>query len=331
MFLGALKNRSVTPAPERSIGAERSRRLELIEERIRLATEKASSSPSPTAKAPPAKTASQPKAPEKSCWERIRDQFQTSPDYLAESSQRLKDIVGPWYYANSNTHPSGNIEEFSLQGKFFLALAKADLLKGTKVVQDEDSALRLLEQVAAADPQNSAPLLFAAIIENRRGNRERSKEFLKETNRSSHFNSYLKDFTFALFDGVRTPSDLLTAQEIWSTAPVPDYMALREILKESKQQNVASQLVEDGLRIDRDRITDLSWIPIEYAVGKRLLDSYGKGTDMPEYRDLLQQHPSTLEQSGERIVSKLDSTCDIKSIEDEVETVRTYLNQVRAK
>lgn len=250
---------------------------------------------------------------------------------MAESRQRLNDIVGDWYYNHSEMDSGVIAEEFSPQGKFFLALAKAGLLEGFKIDPDAESALMLLEQVAAADPQNSAPLLYAAIIENKLGNRERAEELLKKGNQSSHFDSYLKDFTFALFDGVRTPSDLLAAHEIWSMAPVPNYNELREILTESPQSNVENQLVKDGLRLDRNRITDLSWSPIEYAIGKKLLDSYGAGQNIPEYRDLLRKHPSTLATSGERVTSKLDSTCDLESIEVEVEAIRTYLDQARKK
>lgn len=331
IYFWGSKNRDGVDSSEKTASAVRTRSLKLIEERISLEKEKTSSSASPMLDAALGGSVRKIKDPEKSCWERIRDQYQTNSDYLDESHQRLSDLVGNWFYANRDARPDVNIEESSPQGKFFLALAKAGLLEGSKIERDERQALFLLEQVAAADPQNSAPILFAAIIQKNLGNREHAEQLLKAANQSTHFDSYFKDFTFALFDGVKTPSDLLAAQEIWSTAPAPNFIALREILEESKQPNIADQLVKDGLRDDRERITDLSWTPIEYSIGKKLLDSYGTGTNIPEYRELLRKHPSTLGQSGERIVSKLDSTCDLESIQGEVETVRTYLDQVRSK
>lgn len=327
IYFWGYKNRNPAANPDAKLSSAKIRSLKLIEERILL--EKASPSPSSAAEAPFAHATQKAKVPEKSCWEKIRDQYQTNPDYLASSRQHLNEVVGDWYYTSGNIRYDKNIEESSPQGKFFLALANADLLAGAKIEPDENTALLLLEQVAAIDPQNSAPYLYAAIIESRRGNRERAKELLKGASQSTHFDSYIKDFTFALFDGVKTPSDLLAAQDVWSRAPVPNYIALRAIINESKYANIAEQLVQDGLRVDRERITDLSWSPIEYAVGKKLLDSYGARTNIPEYRELLLKSPSTLKENGERAVSKLDSSCDLESIEDEVAAVRSYVERAR--
>lgn len=307
------KNREIRDNAAKPAGHSGHRSLKVIEEKIHLDKEK-------LAVASPAKI----RAPEKSCWERIRDQYQMNPDYLERNHPRLDNVVGSWYYANSDANADVDEEESSPQGKFFLALAKSGLLAGVKIKQDEEQALILLEEVAVADPQNSAPLLYAAIIEYRRGNKTRAEELLNEASRKTYFESYLKDFTSALFYEVNTPSDLLAAQEIWSRVPVPDYVSLRKLLEGSQQPNIAQQLVNDGLRVDRERMADMSWIPIEYSVGKKLLDSYGVGAKIPDYRDLLLKHPSALEENGDRMVTKLDSTCDLESIRGEVERVKSY-------
>lgn len=214
---------------------------------------------------------------------------------------------------------------------FFLALAKGGLLEGKTLALDEQQALLLLGQVAAVDPGNSAPLLFAAIIEGRLGNHVRKNELIHKASLCTHFDSYLKDFTFALFEGVKRPSDLLAAQEVWSAAPIPNYLQLRYIIKEAKQYKIAEQLVQDGLRSDRERMENLSWIPIEYAIGKKLLKILGDNSSIPEYEDLLRTNINPLAETTERAVSELDSSCDLASVSNEVENIKKYLERARSQ
>lgn len=259
--------------------------------------------------------------PQKKCWEKIREQYQESPHFIVENRQRLRAVVGEWFYVKDNAERVESTDETSLPGMFFLALAKAGLLDGLKMQTNEQQALALLQRVSEADPGNSAPLLYAAIIEGRMGNRAHRDELLSELSKTLYFDSYLKDFTYALYSGVRSPSDLLVAQQIWSTVPVPNYLALKDLVKEASQFRIAEQLIRDGLRLDRERSEDLSWIPIEYELGKKLLDSFGKGKGLPEFQALLRQNPDTLGASA-----KLDATCDLESIHDEVERLQKYLD-----
>jgi hypothetical protein len=311
------------------VKAAQPRSLKLIEERIQTQKKQVESNNTN----PPYKSITvAPKEIEKNCWEKIRDQYQKNPDYLQGNRHELNLIVGEWFYKKNNySTDATNVLERSPQGMFFLALAKGGLLEGRTLALDEQQALLLLDQVATADPGNSAPLLFAAIIEARIGNHVRKDELLHTASQSTHFDSYLKDFTFALFDGVRTPSDLLAAQEVWSTAPIPNYLPLQNIIKESQKYKIAEQLVHDGLRSDRERMEDLSWIPIEYATGKMLLKIFGKDSNVPSYQDLMRINQDPLGQATERAVSELDSSCDLASISDEVQNIRKYLKRVRSQ
>lgn len=265
----------------------------------------------------------------KTCWENIRDQYQFNSDFLVESRTRLSNVVGEWYYDKNVADPTANINENSPQGMFFLALAKADLLRGTKKDVNLEEALTLLEKVSTIDPQNSAPFLYAAIIENKRGNTTSAQNLLKQAARCRYFKSYLRDFTVALFSGVKTPADLLAAQEIWATTPVPDYIALKKLIKDPSNVTFAYQLTQDGLNSNKLKVTDLSWIPVEYVIGKKILDSHGLGSNLPNMEQIVKQSKGALNETLEQTTEILDSTCDLTSLQKQVNKIHEYLDAIQ--
>ncbi len=264
---------------------------------------------------------------DKPCWEKIREQYQESPDFSINSRAGLSRVVGEWYYDKNAIEPGNNTIESSAQGMFFLALAKADLLNGTKKNVDFKEALSLLEKAAEIDPLNSAPFLYAAIIENKRGNKSQAEYLLKQAYRSQYFNSYVKDFTVALFSEVKTPSDLLAAQDIWMTTPIPDYIALKEIIDAPSNTMFANQLVQDGLNSERSKVTDLSWIPIEYLVGKKILDKHKFGANIPDMKQITANE--ILNETSNSVLETLSTTCDLNSLQKHLDKLQRHLNSIR--
>lgn len=295
--------------------------LKLIEENIKAEKENHS--------AKPAAITSADSATEKPCWHRIRDQYQTNSDYVVENKLQLNGIVGEWFYIK-DTASTKTLHESSVQGKFFLALAKADLLEGRKIDRNDEQALSLLSEVLEADPDNSAPLLYAAIIKKRQGKEAEAQDLIRQARDSKFFKTYIRDFTFNLFDGVKTPSDLLSAHEIWSTAPIPDFLSLKKLLKDSKEVQITEKLLTNGLDSTYGRIQDLSWTPVEYAIGKSVLDSINKGNNYPSYKSLVAERPNPFQEASENAFRNLNSTCDLNSLQAQVTTVREYLDAVRS-
>lgn len=293
--------------------------LKLIEEKIQKENRQATT---------PISSALVIKNGNKTCWENIRDQYQFNSDFLVESRTRLSNVVGEWYY-DKNVYPTVNLNENSPQGMFFLALAKANLLRGTKKDVNLEEALTLLEKVSTIDPQNSAPFLYAAIIENKRGNTTNAQNLIKQAASCKYFKSYLRDFMVALFSGVKTPSDLLAAQEIWATTPVPDYIVLKKLIRDPANVKFAYQLIQDGLNSNKLKVTDLSWIPIEYVIGKKILDSHGLGSNIPSMEQIVKQSKGTLNETLEQTTEILDSTCDLTSLQKQVDKIHEYLDAIQ--
>ncbi len=134
------------------------------------------------------------------------------------------------------------------------------------------------------------------------------------------------DFTQAIYREVRSPADLIAAQGIWATSPVPNYRVLKKFLLERKQTQVGEQLLQDGLA-NQPSLLDLTWVPIEYAIGKSLLNTLGEGQSYPSYRDLQKQKEAQSLFSEDRTFSNLQGECDLNALDDEVRILRNYFRQ----
>lgn len=244
-------------------------------------------------------------------------------DFRASNAHFLRNLVGDWYFFKDDKISVENVS--SSEGKFILALARAGLLEGKKIQTDEEEALKLLSEVSEIDPKNSAPLLYAAIIENRRGHLERAKNLFAQAQKSELFDSYMTTISKSIFSQVRTPSDLVQAYEMWSTLPIPDYLALKGFLKERDGKIFVRQLMKSGL--DKESlINDIEWFPLEYAVGKSLLDTMNPKNKLPTYRDILKRKNEQILVNADKLYSELQATCDISSLNPMVDLLRRRLS-----
>lgn len=257
---------------------------------------------------------------EVSCWEKISPEL-SNQDFTATNS--LGRLVGDWYFSKNPETPIENAS--TAEGKFILALARAGLLEGKKVQIDEDEALKLLSEVSELDPKNSAPFLYAAIIEDRRGNHKRSDEFFSQAQNSEMFDSYITTISKTIFSQVQTSSDLVQAYGMWSTLAIPDYLSLKKFLKKHHGKKFVHQLLKNGLDPE-SIINDIEWFPLEYAVGKSLLDSMEPENKLPPYREMLKQKNDQSLVNADKLYSELQSTCDVSVLYPMVDLMRKRLS-----
>lgn len=271
----------------------------------------------------------EPSTPEDSkgglCWKKIISELEDQA-FRTSNNLFLKDLVGEWYFAE-DSKTSAESAPF-VEGKFMLALARAGLLDGREILTDEEEALKLLSEVSESDPKNSAPILYAAIIESRRGNSERAEELFAQAQKSEFFDSYITAISKSIFSRVRTPSDLLQAYGIWSTLPIPDYTALKGFLKERDAKTFALQLIKSGLD-DESLISEIEWFPLDYAVGKSLLDALNPKNTLPTYRDILKRKNEQNLVSVDKLYFELKSMCDISSLNPMVDLLQRRLSHHR--
>lgn len=169
----------------------------------------------------------------------------------------------------------------------------------------------MLDEVVQLDPQNSAPLLYAATIESRRGNGDRAKDLYERAEKSEFFNSYILSISESIFSQVRTPADLVLAIEAWSTLPVPNYLPLREILKQNNGKMFARQMLRSGL--DNDvAVSDIEWFPLEYAVGNALLNDLEPNNKFPPLSQIWKRK---MENYPDQMIRLMKTDCDLASLE----------------
>lgn len=142
-----------------------------------------------------------------------------------------------------------------------------------------------------------------------------------------HFNTYVKDFTRQLFLNVQSPSDLLAASEIWSKLPIPNYLPLRDLWRKTGEWEFAEQMTMDGQRLkslDRS-FSDLDWFPIEYSLGKIILDEAGEGANLPSYKELSREQAERSRISSDMMVAELEQYFDLNALQKEVEDLQRHL------
>jgi tetratricopeptide (TPR) repeat protein len=255
------------------------------------------------------------------CWEGIEEQILNN-DFLAYNRHSLNQLIGEWYYSKTTTVPIEIVP--TAAGKFMVALARAGLLEGKKILENDDEALKLLGEVSDLDPKNSAPLLYAAIIENRRGNLLRAEELLSQAQRSQFFNSYILTISKSIFRHVRTPLDLLEANTMWSKLPIPNYIVLKNYLKAHSRKAFAYQLIGAGL--DNNLVlNDIEWFALEYAIGKSLLNSIDPQNMLPTYNEVLNMKNNLNPLKIDQLYTKFQYTCDLSSLYPAVDLLQNRL------
>lgn len=265
------------------------------------------------------------KGEDSSCWKKINSELETQ-NYLATENRLLRELIGEWYFSNDDKTPVENTP--APEGKFILALARAGLLDGKKIQTNDDEAVKLLDEVSKADPKNSAPLLYAAIIESRRGDKDRAEKLFIQAQQSEIFDSYITTILKSIFSQVRTPSDLIQAYGIGSALAIPDYLSLKGFLKNRDGGMFAHQLLKDGLD-DNSILIDIEWSPLEYVVGKLLADTFEPNNRLPSYREIMRKKNAQSLITANMLNSELESTCDISALYPMVDVIRNRLNHYR--
>lgn len=257
----------------------------------------------------------------KQCYSKVDAQVASNHSYIDYNRENLNQVVGEWFYERNpreiDSNPSG-----SKQDKFFRALAKANLLGGITVEQNDSEALALLKEVAKEDPQNSAPLIYASIIQHRRGNKTASEKLLALAEKTSRYDNYFKDFTRALYARVEEPADLIKAINVYSTLPFPETLAIGKAIQHS--ENLNKQMASEALKHESNPY-ELNWSLLDYVVARSNLKKMGKAADFPDWRELSKK---TTESSDE-FLKKLLKNCDLDDLKSEVQKVKSILGKTQ--
>lgn len=286
-----------------------------------LSTTAASSQPA-TAAAAKAFVPKNHKLSPEQCWARVNAQIGESDDYEKKIDGAMGDLVDPWLYQRDAEIDIVRVQ--TAPNLFLSGLARAGFLIGKRTTRDDEAALELLEKAHELDPENSAPLLYAALIEKRRGNLGASQQIVQEAVLSGErFDSYITTLAKASFGSIVTPVDYLSAVAVSSALPVPNYMELKKILQGSAAVAVGKQLMQDGLN-PKKKIEMVDYVSIEYANGYNLLKGKVDTDSYPTLKELWKKKKDgRLSRIFDAANTALEQSCDISALDP-------YLAQIRA-
>ncbi len=268
------------------------------------------------------------------CWERV--QRQMGPEVFFEKNQDfLQKTVGAWFY--NHEEPPLDYKSTSTEDSFFLGLTKAGLIEGlnSKMTIDEESlnqAMLLLKQIHSEDPDNAAPIVFMALIEQRRNNLTESQSWFNLAANSKYFDTYQKNVSEKIFSLVENTDDLIQAISLNSQTPSLSYMQLRKFLIETKDSKVSSLMIKDNRKIS-DSFESVSYLSVEYAIGFSVLESNQVNNSYPDYQSEFILNRNDIDAVGERTFKKLMQDCDIRTLEANVRLLKEFIlnNKNKAK
>lgn len=163
---------------------------------------------------------------------------------------------------------------------------------------DMDLALAQISQLASDDPGNGYPLLFSALLFNKRGRTQEATQYLKAASEAPQFNSYLGNLKKRLLLATADdPRMYLKAIQLFSQMPIPDYRELEKLIginDEALQivlQRMTSKAVEVG-----GKGFELNWNPLEHQISILVLKKIApnEAERIPNYREILDRTENPL-------------------------------------
>jgi hypothetical protein len=287
--------------------------------------------------------AAQPKSKEQICAEKLLEESREARKvFMSRIATRLNETVGNWYFdpgrdltsaeslENMKTKPWR--KERSPAGKFVQALAKSGFLDDP--VEDfrgelAESSLSLLDEVAAADPKNSAPLIFALALAKRQGLKDRVDELEVRLRYTDHFDAYFEQLIDPIYDSVSSPSDLWIAHETVANLPHINPTQLASILSENEQYRVAEQIYNNSR--GSEAIPGLDFSMRQYFGAYGALKKLGHADGVPSPQELFDKAGDR----GDLFLIDIDNViaerCDLNDLDPSVRKLQEHLAKRRSR
>lgn len=243
--------------------------------------------------------------------------------FLKRIQSKTRPLVGDWFY--DKTVPMQPATQPSAMDFFNRGLAHARLLAGRENnKQSDELAIQLLMEAHQMDPDNSAPLLYAALIEDRLGRSEQARELLSAAlQQSKRYSTYFGDVMKVAYQNVDSPTDFMATLWMQQNAPVADIGPLSKYLKAHKAYEFGEQMIQDTL--DPQKNLDLvEYSVLEYALGYGLLKAAGKDKDLLPYNEMFAEKNRQDFIYGSGVFEKLEKNCDMTVLDEIVDVVRSH-------
>lgn len=249
------------------------------------------------------------------CWKKYEAEMTSKNNLPTGKDFDSRLPVGDWILKKGPLpgEPSPNQSRGDL---LLLALAHGGTLSGNQNEgKNPKLALKILEDLSSADPRNSAPILLAAGILLKNGEKTEALELVRQAEQNtSRFDSYLMETTRAILLEAETPYEMVRAIEIVSAMPIADYGQLRELLKETKAVQIAEQMMANGSN-ERNAIELVEWIPIEYMIGHRAVEEIRGPAGLPNRKELWDKKRKAVDALGlDQAINDFEKECTIETL-----------------
>jgi len=231
------------------------------------------------------------------CLKKLGDESRTEAEFYNDAKSDLDRVVGGWFFLSDKDAPAPP-NETSASGRFLQALGEAQLLEGRNLPPNREHALSLLLQVMQDDPGNSAPVVYAAVIEKQMGDLRKYNELMGRLRFTWHYNSYVKDFMNNMVAQVRDPRDYIPALSMIARVPIPNPDDLKQVLKDQTDERLAWQLTRDGRNPKNTRM-DFDFMAIEYGLGVNVL--LKNGEEVPTMKELFARSKIAIDDVTEQL------------------------------
>ncbi len=279
-----------------------------------------------SAQAPPKKTETSADSSDKlhsssACMNTLEKNM-TETGFRNNIEQLMNRQAGAWLYSEEPVNPPLP----TTSSKFLYALAQMNGLETKENIPvDTAAASILLSEVSDEDPENSAPLIMALVIQDAANDQAEVQKILKKLETTKRFENPMYALYGQIFDAVQTPENLILAYLLYHKLPVLDYESINHVLKKYPQANVARQFIENGLSPHNTRL-DIDWSAADYSLG---LDILKKLNVRHVYPDLVELY--IVKKTGNSIDIDLvfalrESNCSVNNLVPLVETMRKQAN-----
>lgn len=246
-------------------------------------------------------------------------------DYMENHDPDLAKLIQEEW---TNEEVSGR-RAYSQYGLLLRSLQNAGLKVETIPTEkiDMDMALAQISQLSSDDPGNAYPLLFAALLFNKRGRTQEAAQYLKAAAEAPKFNSYLGNLKKRLLLATADdPRMHLKAIKLNSKMPIPEYRKFEELVGVNDEafgiilQRMASKAVDIG-----GKGFSLSWDPLEHQIAIVVLKKFSpnEAERIPSYREILERTESPFDESSHW---KFDEEkCSKEEFKEELQREKLFL------
>lgn len=175
--------------------------------------------------------------------------------------------------------------------KFYRAAIFSGVVKKTRLanysVHDIDLALKLVDEIIAHDPTNSASYLLKARIYDSQNKTAEAKQVLDlAEEKTNHFDTYMLTLNRKLFDISEGAADVLASHELRSPLLHFSSQVIQIIIK-YKKIRLGEQIMKPASD-DSKLLVELEWSSWDYQNAKYSLEEIIPGKKFPDHMEI---HP----------------------------------------